>query len=232
MGVSRLTIQPLSAATAAIRRRPRHRHRRTARRGRHLDWLVLDPTPQLRTDLPPTGHYRLGNDIAQPDRWANPDLRRPGDHRRRPDRPPDPPPRAHRGLQQLIAADQTAAQRCRAQRGRSLGVGLDAGRVGLGQRRRLCQQPAQGLARIVDVRDRPRRRADQQPRRTRTAQPGHPPQTLPRHRIPRRRTLRPTRTLDRRDLPPTTTITGRIPRRPAHSAQPRRPAPSLGLTQD
>jgi Transposase IS66 family/Family of unknown function (DUF6444) len=43
------------------------------------------------------------------------------------------------------------------------------------------QQPAQGLARALDLHHHRRGRADQQPRRARTPRPGHPPQSLARH---------------------------------------------------
>ena len=46
------------------------------------------------------------------------------------------------------------------------------------------QQPAQGLARALDLRHHRRRPADQQPRRTRAPLPGHPPKTLARHPKP------------------------------------------------
>ena len=93
------------------------------------------------------------------------------------------------------------------------------------------QQPAQGLARAVDLHHPPRRRADQQPRRTRAARPGHPPKTLARHPHRRRRTVRRTRALRRRHLPPTTTLAVRLPHPTAHRPQPRRPAPRAHLTQ-
>ena len=43
------------------------------------------------------------------------------------------------------------------------------------------QQPAQGLARALDLHHPPRRGADQQPGRTRAPRPGHPPQSVARH---------------------------------------------------
>ena len=73
------------------------------------------------------------------------------------------------------------------------------------------QQPPQGLARAVDLHHPPRRRTDQQPRRTRAARPSHPPKTLARHPHRRGRTVRRTRPLRRRHLPPTTPLAVRLP---------------------
>ncbi len=97
--------------------------------------------------------------------------------------------------------------------------------------RGLRQQPAQDLARALDVRHRRRRRADQQRRRTITPRTSHPPQTLPRHPQPRRRTLHRTRTLRLGHLPPTETLALRLPHRPAHRPRPRRPAPHPHLNR-
>ena len=58
-----------------------------------------------------------------------------------------------------------------------------------------------------------RRRADQQSRRTRPPRTGDPPKTLARNPQPRRRAVRRTRTLRRRDLPPTTTLPERSKRK-------------------
>ena len=93
------------------------------------------------------------------------------------------------------------------------------------------EQPAQGLARALDLRHRRGRRADQQPRRTRAPRPGHPPKTLPRHQQHGRRTFRRTRPVGRRDLPLATPLTVRLPPRTTRRPQPRRPLPRAHLSQ-
>ena len=60
---------------------------------------------------------------------------------------------------------------------------------------------------------------------------GHPPKTLPWHQQPRRRTLRRTRPVGRRYLPPTKPLTIRLPARTHHHPQPRRPLPRAHLSQ-
>ena len=92
------------------------------------------------------------------------------------------------------------------------------------------QQPAQGLARALDLHHHRRGRADQQPRRTRAPRPGHPPKTLARHPKPQRRTLRRTRPLRRRHLPPTTPLAVHLPQRTPRRPQPRRPVPRAHLS--
>jgi transposase len=93
------------------------------------------------------------------------------------------------------------------------------------------QQPAQGLARAVDLRHGRRGRAHQQPGRARASRPGHPPQTLPRHPQQRRRTIRRTRPVRRGDLPPAQPLTVRLPTRTDHRPHPRRPIPGAHLSQ-
>ena len=70
-------------------------------------------------------------------------------------------------------------------------------------------QPAQSLARALDVRPPPRRRADQQPRRTRAARRRHLPQALPRQPNQRRRTTH--------RAPALAHTTCRLQRRPLHA---------------
>jgi transposase len=75
------------------------------------------------------------------------------------------------------------------------------------------QQPAQGLARALDLHHQPGRRADQQPGRARSPSTGHPSKSLARHPKRDRRAVRRTRTLGRRHLPPPTPLTNHLPQR-------------------
>src|SRR5215217_6142341 len=94
----------------------------------------------------------------------------------------------------------------------------------------LCQQPAQGLARAIDLHHHRRGRADQQPRRARAASAGHPPKSLARHPKPRRRAIRRTRALGRRHLPPAKPLVLHLSQRPNYRAQPRRSIPRAHLS--
>ena len=75
-----------------------------------------------------------------------------------------------------------------------------------------------------------RRRADQQPRRTRAPRRGHLPQAQPRQPIRTRRTTHRATALGAHHLPPATPIPVRLPRRRLHRPQPRRPRPTADLT--
>ena len=92
------------------------------------------------------------------------------------------------------------------------------------------QQPAQGLARALDLHHHRRGRADQQPRRTRAPRTGHPPKTLARHPKRRRRAVRRTRPLRRGHLPPATPLAVHLPQRTHRHSQPRRPVPRAHLS--
>ena len=91
------------------------------------------------------------------------------------------------------------------------------------------QQPAQGLARALDLRDHRRRRADQQSRRTRAPRCGHPPESLARHARRKRRAVRRTRPIGRGDLPTATPLAIHLSQRPHRGSQPRRPVPRARL---
>jgi hypothetical protein len=97
--------------------------------------------------------------------------------------------------------------------------------------RGLAPQPAQSLARPLDLHQPCRRDPDQQPRRTRPQGRRHLPQALPRQPIPTRRAQNRTPPLSLHHLPPPTTIAVRLPRRTPRQPRPRRPAPTTRLTR-
>ena len=89
-------------------------------------------------------------------------------------------------------------------------------------------QPAEGLARAVDVRRAPRRPADQQPRRTRATRRGHLPQALAREPVRERRATHRAAALRHNHLPATTPLAIRLPQRASArtpAAIPRRSSP-------
>ena len=92
------------------------------------------------------------------------------------------------------------------------------------------QQPAQALAGALDLHPHRRRRADQQPRRTRPPRRRHLPQTLPRQPIRTRRAHHRTTALRLDHLPPPTALALRLPHRRPHRQHPRRPHPPTRLT--
>ena len=92
-------------------------------------------------------------------------------------------------------------------------------------------QPAEGLAGAMDVHRHARRRADQQPRRTRAPRRGHLPQALPRQPMRGRRDADRPAALSAHHLPPPTPQPPRLPRRPAVPPRPRRPRPPPRLTR-
>lgn len=96
---------------------------------------------------------------------------------------------------------------------------------------RVRQQAAQHLARSMDLREPGRRAADQQRRRALATRAGHPPQTLPRHPLPRRRAVHRTRPIRVSHLPPPTPITIRLPPRAIRRPRPRPTPPHPGLNQ-
>src|SRR6266699_1685445 len=87
------------------------------------------------------------------------------------------------------------------------------------------QEPAEALARALDVRRRARRRADQQCRRAWPARRRHLPQALTRQPLARRRTHDRTAALGRPDLPAATPLALRLPLRRTDGQSARRPAP-------
>ena len=91
-------------------------------------------------------------------------------------------------------------------------------------------QPAQALARPLDLQPHRRRRADQQPRRTGPPRRRHLPQALTRHPIRTRRTQPRTTPLGLDHLPPTKTIAPRLPHRSHDRPRPRRPDTRPQLT--
>ncbi len=91
-------------------------------------------------------------------------------------------------------------------------------------------QPPQTLARPLDLQPHRRRRADQQPRRTRPPRRRHPPQALARHPIRTRRTQPRTAPLRLDHLPTPQAIALRLPHRSHHRPRPRRPHPRPQLT--
>ena len=97
---------------------------------------------------------------------------------------------------------------------------------------RLRQQPPQDLARALDVRRRRRRPANEQRGRTITPRTRHPPQALPRHPQPRRRTLHRTRPLRLGHLPPPTPLPLHLPHPATHRPSTRRPTPHAHLNQE
>jgi transposase len=92
------------------------------------------------------------------------------------------------------------------------------------------QEPAQPLARPLDLQPHRRRRAHQQPRRTRPPRPRHLPQTLPRQPIRTRRTHHRATALRLGHLPPTRTLALRLPHHRPHRKHPRRPHPRTRLS--
>src|SRR5262249_39581677 len=92
------------------------------------------------------------------------------------------------------------------------------------------QEPPQTLARALDLRPHRRRRANQQPRRTRPPRRHHLPQALPRQPIRPRRTQHRATALHLHTLPPATTLPLRLPHRRPHRQHPRRPHPRTRLT--
>ena len=95
---------------------------------------------------------------------------------------------------------------------------------------RLRQEPPQTLARALDLHPHRRRRADQQPRRTRTARRGHLPQALARQPIRAGRAHDRTTALRLAHLPPPETLALRLPHRRLRRQHPRRPHPRARLT--
>src|SRR5439155_15551058 len=93
-------------------------------------------------------------------------------------------------------------------------MGLD--REAAAARARAREEPLEALASTLDIRRRPRRRADQQRRRTRPARRRHLQQALPRQPLTRRRTHDRTTALRRPNLPIATPLALRLPRRRAH----------------
>ena len=93
------------------------------------------------------------------------------------------------------------------------------------------QQPAQALARALDLRRHRRRRADQQPRRTRPPRRRHLPQALTRQPVRPRRTHHRTAPLRLDHLPPPETLALRLPHPRPQRQRPRRPDPGTRLNQ-
>jgi hypothetical protein len=91
------------------------------------------------------------------------------------------------------------------------------------------QQPAEDLARALDLHDRPRRRANQQRGRARPPRRRHLPQALLRQPVRTRRTNDRTAPLRLPNMPAPTPLPLRLPHRPAHRENPRRPRPAPDL---
>ena len=87
------------------------------------------------------------------------------------------------------------------------------------------QEPAQALARALDLHRHRRRRADQQSRRTRPARRRHLPQALTRQPIRTRRTHDRAAPLRLDHLPPPAPLALRLPHRRPQRQHPRRPHP-------
>ena len=91
-------------------------------------------------------------------------------------------------------------------------------------------QAAQALARALDLHRPPRRRADQQPRRTRAAIRRHLPLAVVRQPVRRWRTTDRTTAVCPHHLPAATLQPPRLPQRRAARPHPRRPGPAARLT--
>ena len=83
---------------------------------------------------------------------------------------------------------------------------------------------------LLDLHPHPRRRADQQPRRTRPPRRGHPPQALARQSIRTRRAHDRTTPLRLNHLPTPQTVALRLPHPGHHRPRPRRPNTQPQLT--
>jgi hypothetical protein len=100
--------------------------------------------------------------------------------------------------------------------------------AGKSPRYRYCRGMARNLLKawpaLLDIRPPPGCRADEQPRRTRSAQRRDLPQAQPRQPIRGRRTARRPPALSPHDLPTPTPTAARLPRRRYRRPQPRRPS--------
>ena len=95
---------------------------------------------------------------------------------------------------------------------------------------RLRQEPPQALARPLDLHPHRRRRADQQPRRTRPPRRRHLPQTLTRQPVRTRRTHDRTTPLRLNHLPAPQAVPLRLPQPSPRRPRPRRPSTRTHLT--
>src|SRR5579863_369684 len=87
----------------------------------------------------------------------------------------------------------------------------------------------QGMARAMDLRSRPRRTADQQPRRALATRCRHLSQAQPRQPVRRWRDAHRPAALRTHDLPPPTPLAVRLPHRSTQRQRPRPPSPAPEL---